>query len=365
MKKGLLLLIFICSIIIILKYRFSSYDIKYNINDYNIKTIYKNRRFYYEIENGNEIYNFDIYKSRSFKKSLINEIKEINGENFKCIYPIINNINTYPLCYMNGEFTDYNLIDSELLEEYKEERIEIEKPNKDFVYHNNLNENEYVALWNYKGYIVMNNKEYNNVELFNKDKYDNSLAYIINDTIYMPNNDEEHEFTKLIYLNIKTLEKGEIDLKNNIDYDSYIVGNIKNKLYLFDNKYAVLYEIDVRKKKVDIIANNEKGYVKYENGDFINCSKSEYKVNKIKYNLSNSNYTYTEDGMYKIINENENIKLRINNNSNKIIKENYNDIYYQYKDNFYKYNPDNGSKLIFYNYELTFNSDNTIFVYIK
>ena len=365
MKKYLIIILFICSIIVILKYRFSNYNIEYKVDNYNIKTIYKNKRFYYELKNDDYIFNFDIYSSRTFKKSMVNKIIEITDDGLYCIYPVIKDKNTYPLCYLNGEYTDYNLIDSDLLNEYKKELIEIDKPNKDFVFHNNLNENEYVALWNYKGYIVMNNNQYKNVELFKKDKYDNSLAIIIDNNIYMANNDEEHEFTKLIKFNLETLKKETINLGYNIDFDSYFVGYIKNKLYLFDNKYSILYEIDNKKNKIVIFGNNEIGYSKYENGEFVTCSKSEYKINKIKYDINNSNYIYSDDGIYKSYKENNNIKLKISNNEIKIIKENIGDIYYQYKDNFYYYNPIDGSKLVFYNYELTFNSDNTIFVYNK
>ena len=99
------------------------------------------------------------------------------------------------------------LIESELLLEYKKETINVEKNSKDFVYHNILDNNEYIALWNYKGYIVMNGQSYKNVELFKKDKYDNSLAYLLNDTIYMANYNEEHEYSKLVTLNLKTLKK--------------------------------------------------------------------------------------------------------------------------------------------------------------
>lgn len=365
MKKWLIIIIFVFSIIIVLRYRFSNYEIEYKIDNYSIKTIYKNKRFYYEIKDNEYTYNFDIYDSRKFKKTMISKINVIEDEKLKCIYPIIKDEKTYPLCYFNGIYTDYNLIDSELLSEYKEEEIELQKPNKDFLYYNNLSNKEYVALWNYKGYIIMNGKEYNNVDLFKKDKYDNSLAYIIDNNIYMANNDEEHEFTKLIKLNLETLEKSEIDLKNNIDFDSYFVGNVKNKLYLFDNKFSVLYEIDTKKEKVEIIGNNEKGFVKYEDGEFVTCSKSLYKVDKIKIQNKESNYTYSDDGINKSYNERKELLLKINNNANNIVKENNDDLYYQYKDNFYKYNPYTGSNIVFYNYELTFNSSNTIFVYNK
>ena len=367
MNKKFVYIIILFLIVAFLKYRFSNYNIEYKIDNFQIKTIYKNKRFYYEINDGNKVYNFDIYKNRSFGKTKISKIETISDETFNCIYPTIKDISTYPLCYVSDVYTDFNLIDSELLETYKEEEIEPEKSNKDFIYYNNLTDDEYIALWNYKGYIIMNGKSFNNVELFNSDKYDNSLAYLINDTIYMPNNDEEHEYTSLVALNIKTRSTDLIELGHSIDFDSYVVGNVDKYLYIFDNKYSVLYEINTKNHKVDILSNNEKGFVKYENGKFVTCSKNEYKVDKIKYNKeTKSNYTYlTSTGLYKTIKDNKNIKQKIINNDVNIINENNNEIYYQFEDSFYRYNPIYGSKKVFYNYELTFNSNNTIFVYIK
>jgi hypothetical protein len=257
MKNKLIIMILLCLIIIICKYRFSNYSIEYRINNYDIKEIYKDKRFYYEIKDSNYTYNFDIYMERSFNKTMISKINEISDENINCIYPIIEDIKTYPLCYLNGEYTDYNLIDSELLIEYKKNNNIEESNDKDFVYNKNLTKDEYIALWNYKGYIVMNGENYKNIDLFKQDKYDNSLAYLIDDSIYMANNDEEHEYTKLIKFNLTNLKKSEINIGYNIDFDSYIVGSIKNKLYLFDNKYSILYEIDVKKEKTTIIGNND------------------------------------------------------------------------------------------------------------
>ena len=366
MKRTLLCLILVCIIIILVKFRFSNYTIEYKVDGYNIKTVYKNARFYYEINKDDKIFNFDIYNKRKMKYTKITSIKELIENDIYCIYPTIKDTKTYPLCYVDKEYTDYHLIDSELLNEYKEEKIDVEKPNKDFVYYNNLNKDEYIALWNYKGYIVMNKESYQNKIMFDKDKYDNSLSILIDDTIYMANNDEEHEYSKLVTLNLKTLDSKTLDLGYTLDFDSYIVGNVKNYIYIFDNKYSILYEINIKNGKTNIKANNETGFVRYENGKFVNCSKNEYKINKIKYNSIKSHYDYRMDKVtYKTINENKFIRQVINKDEIKIFKQRENDIYYLYKDSFYKYNPLNGEEKIFYNYELSFNSDNTIFVYNK
>lgn len=366
MKKVLLYSIIISFILIFIKYRYSNYDIKYEIDGYKINTKYSDKRLYYEIIKDKEIYNFDIYKRRSLNKMKINNIKIIEGDTFKCIYPEIENINMYPLCYDDNVYTDYNLIDSELLDTYKKEKIVIEKNEKDFIYYNNLTNDEYIALWNYNGYIVMNGKSYNNVKLFKNDKYDNTLSYIIDNKIYIADYDEEHEYNKLITLDLKTLKKDEIVLEKKIDFDSYIVGHIKKKLYIYDNKYSKLYEIDIRNGKTIVKGNNEIGFVKYNGNEFVVCSKSEYKVNKIKYQIDKSLYKYTNNnGLYKNIKDNNKLIQRITSKDVKVLKENNNKIYYLDEDNFYMYDPVNGSELIFYYYELSFNSDNTIFVYLN
>ena len=365
MKKKLLIFIFICIIIIFIKYAFSNYNISYKIKSYEVVELYKNKRFYFEITKGNKVYNFDVYSRRNFTKTKISKIVEINGESFNCIYPVIKNLDTYPLCYVGDEYTDFNLIDSELLDKYKVKSKQ-EENTKDFEYYNNLESSEYVALWNYKGYVLMNSKSYKNVDLFKKDRYDNTLAYMIDNYIYMPNYDEEHEYSSIVELNIVSGDYTTTNLGYNIDYDSYIVGNVKNKLYIFDNKYSILYEVDLNRDKTTIIGNNEIGYVKYENGKFVSCSKSEYKVDKIKYNKNVSLYSYNvNNGLYKSFNSNNKVVQKINNNNVSIIREHDNTIYYMFEDNFFKYNPKYGEKKVFYNYELAFNNVNTIFIYNK
>ncbi len=367
MKKRFIIFISIFIIIILVKYLFSNYEIKYKINGYDIYTKYEGNRLYFEVKK-DAIYNFDFYMKRKLNKTIISDIKELEIEGFNCIIPVIKNIQTYPLCHDNtkNELIDYNLINDDKLDQYKRINKNIEKPNKDFIYYNNLASNEYAALWTYKGYIIMNGKEYKNIELFKKDRYDNDLAHLINDTIYMPNYDQEHEFNELLSLNLTTQKNNKIKLDKTIDYDSYVVGNIKNKLYIYDNKASILYEINIRNGEVKIKSSAEKGYVKYENGKFISCSKSEYKVNKITINHDSSNYIYeTDDVTYKMFKENKDLKTLINDKKIVKILELNNKLYYIEDNNLYIYSPDNGMNKIFYDYELSFNNSKAVFIYIK
>ena len=365
MKKTMISFIFICMCLILLKFWTSNYTIKYEVAGYDIETVYNNDRFYFEIIKDDKTYNFDLYKKRNISKLLISDIRIIGDDTFSCIYPVINDVKTYPLCYKDNVYMDYTLIDSELLDEYKEVQTSY-KPDKDFVYYNNLDSNEYVALWNYNGYIVINGNDYKNIKLFDNEKYDNSLSYIVDNNIYIADYDSNHEFDKLIVFDITNYEKHYIDLGYKIDFDAYIVGHIDNCLYIFDNKHAVLYQVDLKRNKTKIIANNEIGYVKYENGKFVSCSKNEYKVNKIKFNKTNSKYIYKlEDGLYKSFIEDRDIFIKISENNVNMIYEYENELYYLYKDYFYKYTPETGSEKVFYNYELSFNDLNSVFVYVK
>lgn len=369
MKKSLFLIIIISLIAIFTKYYISNYKIEYKVNGYDVKTIYKDSRFYFEMTK--EItYNFDIYEKRKISKTKITSIEELELTNYSCIIPHITDIKTYPLCYdkETKEYIDYNLIEDELLKDYQNKTNTDSKPDKDFVYYNLLKNNEYMALWTYKGYIIMNGDTYKNINIFKKDRYDNSISYMIKNTIYMPNYDEEHEYSKLVTFNIETKKIDYIDLDKKIDFDSYIVGNIKNKLYIFDNKNSILYELNLKKKKLEILSNNEKGFVKYQDGEWVNCSKTEYKIDKIKYNESkSSNYIYTikDELLYKQIKDNKSINTKISNKINNIIYEYKDNIYYIYENNLYLYSPLKGNNKVFYNYELNFNKDNTIFTYIK
>ncbi len=50
MKKGLFLIIIITIIAVLTKFYISNYKIEYKVNGYDVKTIYKDKRFYFEIK---------------------------------------------------------------------------------------------------------------------------------------------------------------------------------------------------------------------------------------------------------------------------------------------------------------------------
>lgn len=363
MKKYIGILFLSLIVVMFIKYFNAEYKIKYNLDDHSIIAKYENGRYYVEIDGK---YNFDIYKSRGLKKLKIKQIKVIDDNELYCIIPIIDGINTYPLCYLNKEYIDYNLVDNEEINEYKNTYTDHLKGN--FSFNNNLNKKEYILLWNYKGFYRMNGEDINTINLFKEGKYDNNLMCQINNELLFPDYKEEYNFKVFYLLDIGNGNKKTIESKYEFSYDGYIVGNINNKIYFYDNKNSKLYEINIKKSEIKLIGSEELGYIKYINKKQVVAKKSEYKNQEINYINEKSNYKYSVENynLYKVINDNENIKIKIFNGEKiKVIKENNNDLYFISNDIMYKYNPSIGYIKIFNYFELNFNTNNIIYIYNK
>ena len=71
MKKGLFLIIIITIIAVLTKFYISNYKIEYKVNGYDVKTIYKDKRFYFEINKIKHIILIYILKENYLKLKLI------------------------------------------------------------------------------------------------------------------------------------------------------------------------------------------------------------------------------------------------------------------------------------------------------
>lgn len=365
MKKKIFIIFIIILLIIVIKYFFSDYKIKYSIDNYNIVSTYSKNRYYIEIDGK---YNFDFYYRRSLSKIKILFIKEIIDGDIRCVYPKIKGITTYPLCYKGKEYTDYNLLDSTKLDVYKSE-IKYSELDDTFSYNKNLDKNEYVLVYNYKGFYKMNYNQKNEIDIFKEDRYENSLMYSINNKILFPDYDEEYIFKDFYLLNIENSKYKKIKTKYEISYDSYVVGNIKNKVYLYDIKNSNLYEININTLKVNLIGYKEIGYYKIINGKKEEVEKQEYDNKSIIYaSEENNNCTYfvENNAIYKKLKDNGSLNQKIfESDEIKIIDQNKNNLYFISGDIFYKYNPQNGTQRIFNYFELNFNKNAIIYVYSK
>ncbi len=360
MKKRMFIIFMIITFIALLKYFTSNYRITYYIDNHKVVSTYQNKRYYISIDNK---YSFDIYKKRSISKLKISQIKEIKSEDFMCLYPIIKNIKTIPLCSNKEENIDYNLIDSDLLNGYKTKLDN--KSEGNFYFNNNLSKKEYIYLWNYKGFYKMNNDKLETLDMFNEGKYDNSLMYQVGNSIVFPDYNQEYYFKKIYLLNMISGKKSVIESKYDISYNSYFVGIINNRLYLFDQKELNLYEIDLNRINVKLVGSNELGYFKYVDNKKVEAKISEYKNKEIEYKediKSNYKYEIINNSIYKTyLDDNNKLKIFEGNNI-KIIGEYKEILYFSSEDKLYKYTKEGISKLFNY-FELKFNENKIIYIY--
>jgi hypothetical protein len=367
MKKVLNISLLVIILLMTIKFLFSNYDIEYKVNDYTVREVYKNGYYYFEIK-GEQTYNFDLFKNRSLSKMVIDSIEVLNTDTYQCIYPKIKGEQTYPLCYKNGKMIAYYLIDDPAINELVES-LDIKYSNqeneKTFEFFNNLNDEEYIAVYKYNGFYILNGNKIKTVNLFEEDRYDNSLCLQMDNFLLLP---EESEYTFSNFILLDMTNEKEVIIKGDIDisYDSIMLGYINNKAYILDNKTNIEYEIDIKKKTITEVGNSEKGYKVLKNNQLKTGMISELK--NLKYlwtsETNTSLYTYKQDeGLYKYINKNTDIVEKIYNKEVQIIKENYRNLYFIDGYSLYSYDPLYGIKKIISNEEWDFNNTNVIFIF--
>ena len=371
MKKKICFLVFVSLLILfLLKYLFSNYKITYSINGFDVLESYEDGKYYFELENDALAFNALFYTGKKINRKLLDDISVFESDNYNCLDLNFDFYAHYPICYdKNGDLLHYSLIDDEDVLLYLNDLGVIVTSDVDyedeFYFTNSLNEDEFIAVWKYDGFYLLNNSGVKSIDIFDNDRYSNNLSYLYDNILFLPNYDEDLFFTKFILLDITDGDYKIYETDYEISYDSYISGTNGNDIYLFDRKNDCLYEINVKKGKIDCVGNSDIGYIKYENGKKVDASLREYDEDYIMYfdvdfnNMvvdgMNYYYSYDDDIVTKFINEPDFNIVYICNN----------DVYYLVNDNLFVFNPLYGNKLLLHYFELNFNDSNRIFVYNK
>ena len=321
-----------------------SYTLKYKINDIDVTEKYHKKEKYYSFlisyeGKDYELISFDKYTS---KRKLINDIKVDNKEESTCLSFVSNKISLYDVCSNEDSFY-YPHEEKEFKENSNYKNIKI----------NTLNNKTYF-LWNYHEFIYLNAKKNTNIKLFDKDIYKLNLIYQSDKYLVVPNYDENYKFTKIYLLNKENGKTKEVNLRYEIYFDSYFLGNYKNKVYLYDYKSELEYYFDL--KKYDIYKTK---YQINNNGKWESVTNQKLKNNKLTFTKDKVfNYSLKKDKLYA------NDKYLVTNLSvNKIIKADNLDVYYISKDTLYYFNPMQGVIPLLKYSEWEFNNTNMIFIF--
>lgn len=294
-------------------------------------------------------------------KKLIKSLTINQDDNTTCLIPESNYLNTYPICKQNDEYLSFYLINNKDLvpnDYYQDLSSEPKTYNKLTLY--NLNNHKYL-IWNYKGAYIINNNKNTEVNLFNTDIYSIPLATQVKNYFIIPNYEDQYNFNKFYLIDINNYKVRELNLKDPISYESYILGNDNKHFYLVDKKNQKEYEIYPKRLLIQNIINNNLGRI-IENGNWtsISLNKLVTTENTFTYPIEIT-YTIENNKLYEVV---DNQKTLVTNNPvKKIIKVIDNTVYYISEDKLYSFNDYEGEVLILQNFEWNFNYDNMIFIY--
>lgn len=346
-----------------LLFRSKNYEIEYIINDIKIIEKYnkssKTYEFLFQVKD-NSFY-IQLKSSYKHKKKLVNEIDIKENDNTICIIPKLKKLDLYPLCQKDGELVSYHLIEDEDFDfkSYKKELAYTEKTyNNVNMYY--LNDKKYY-LWNYKGFYILSNKGEEYLEIFNEDVYNIPLTIKVNTNLLIANYDEQYIFNKFYVINSNKDTYKELELKNEISFDSYFLGSDKNYAYLFDKNNKVEYIIYPKKLKAKKFSKNDKGKI-LVSGEWetisINtlASKEElFTYDRITNYILDNNVLYKVQGDFKTKLSNQNIKY--------IVSFDEDEVYYLVDDKLYYYSDRDGEVLVLKNFEWNFNYKNMIYIF--
>ena len=370
LKKSALIFIFlilliIIALILLIKSLFTnkSYSLEYNIDDFDVSENYVSdeKVYYYQLTYEGTKYDF-VYPSKYLKdKRLIDEIEPYTFEDYTCLIIESDYVESNPLCSYDGDQIDYRLIPEELELPVSSKKSEEKDEYENYTIYNKDNK---ILIWNYKGFNYLNKGEIEKINLFDKDIYEVSIIARVNNYVIIPDYEQSYSFNRIFIINLDNLKVETWKIKYDISFDSYILGTNKESIYLMDKKNKTEYELVPHKKKMRIIATDNR------NGILIKDGKEEKEpVNNIinskeVFTYENKyHYTLKDNRIYLTYLDMKNETIISSDDVKEIIYIEEDAIYYLIKDTLYKYDLKYGeTKLITFS-EWNYNYQNSIIIY--
>ncbi|MBO5138257.1 MAG: hypothetical protein J6B89_01285 [Bacilli bacterium] len=306
---------------------------------------YKNKKSFYnfKIEENNKTYHYFLSHNYHKKKQVIKDLEVYNNNEFNCIFPIFkddkysniicsDNNNIYGYAYLK-QINDPRLNDFEkklkekgyntILWESESEQKIIDSYKTNLTYYNNFTKNYSFLIWKYNGVYFINNKEAGSKDILG----DNDIYEIEKHAISVKENylvmdiDENiSDFTKIYIIKIKDGSQDYIDLDERISKNSYFNGVYDDTAYITDPDAKKQYKVNVRKKKLEQIAQeDEKG--KYYNGKHIE--------DKAMDELSSTNVYFKNSIINSTITKKHNVTDIKQSNGHYYFKTNNGNIYFK------------------------------------
>ena len=365
-KLRLLLIIFlIITFLLLIIFKDNSYSKVYDIDEYKVTEEFNDKQSYYYFQIKYNSLDYELLINRKYSgEKLITNITKYSEKEELCLVLELTIGNPTLVCSKDNKLINWNLISdnlkdkipSELIKEYSENSY----TEKDITIFNNIDSKIYI--WNYKGFDIIENGKLKTLNIFDGDVYDTNLIAKVNNYIIIPNYNQKYNFNKIIILNTKTDEIEEWELNYEISYDSYVMGSYENSIYLVDIKNKIQYELVPHKQKARIIATkNSQGLVYKKEWQKMTVNKMINNKETFTFNII-YNYQIASKKLYlSYINSPNTIQVT-NNQVDKIVAINDNEVYYLSQNKLFYFNIYDGEKLLAQKEEWLFNNENKIFI---
>ena len=355
MIKKFFWFVVVLSFVVIIKFFVSDYTIYYDTLDYKVKEVYADGVMYFEVVYEDVVFNYVFYDNRKITKKRVKSIKKEESSGSVCLTPEIKGFDSYTVCSNGDSLASLDVINNK----------ELSNNNKnDFYFSDVLDKNEFILIWKYDGFYYLSKDGQKSINIFDKDRYSNDLMFQVDNYLVFPKYGSDYFFSDFVVLDMTDGNYKSISSDYQINYSSQVVGNNKNSIYIFDNKDNKLYEVNYKKRKVKLIGDSIKGYVKFVNGKKKNASLNDYLKDKVTYFEKDKSIINVEGNYFNYV-FNENVKFKYFNDSNVRYVNNYEEnLYFVSSDNLYKFD-NNKTILLVHYFEFNFNNKDIVYVYNK
>lgn len=401
MKYLLKTFLFLLVLLIILKFTIhklnSGHEITYTRGNFNITENYyaKEDNYMFNLKKDKLNLKFDIIADYNKKKNIITKVYYKKIDNYDCVLPVFdkNKFFTDIMCKKdNTVYYAYQINNKNIekfaktmekngykMDRYKDKTEKHNLSETNYIYKENVIDNHYLALENYKGIELYNSKK-SEIKLFENDVYKKNISLFFDKYYLVADYNNQYTFKIFKVINIINGTEKEVRSYDEISFDSIIQGVVNNEVYIFDKDSKKQYKINIEKETVEKVG--EGNNIKYYNGKWGIMKLSEALNDKVFNNYQTNIYTVekadkiggyyylyekTKNGysVYKTYDKKVSQKIYLfeTDDVNSIIYLN-NYIYFKKGNIFYYYSKD-GIKKVLESEELKFNNDISLGVYIN
>ncbi len=355
--------VFVVVLLVVLVRLPRDYEVIYKVDEYEVDESYDKERKFYKLAVDYEGVRFEetILSDYINGKRFVSEVRLKQENDEVCLLFESDELDTYPVCRSDERFVDYDLTSIRDDEFFKRETVKKTSSTYEGIeMKSTLGKRFFV--WDYKGYLSIDDETKDKREFLEKESYYNNLAYSDGEYLLTPNYDQDYAFDEVFVIDMKKgkLSKWKLDVE--ISYNSYYLGTRDGRVYMVDRKNKAEYELNLRKKKIERVDKSGMGKVWDSKWTEVSMTK-----------LSTDDYVFATDDVFRYVLEDGILQMRTSDSKeattisklevDKIVATRKDEVYYLVKDELYSYSPKFGENAVLKYSELGFNSVNSIYIY--